>query len=457
MAERLLTGWGRTTPSRARNRPCDDTGEVAGALGRAGPRGALARGLGRSYGDAALNGGGDVLALEAGLTGVRLDPDTGVVTAGGGASLDTVLRRIVPAGWFVPVSPGTRYVTVGGWVAADVHGKNHHRDGSVGNHLLGIELVTPDGAVHDLGPDRDPAAFWATVGGMGLTGVITLVRFQAVPIGSSRLAVDTRRADDLDGIMALMAATDHEAHYSVAWIDLVATGSQLGRSVLTTGDFAPADALAAAHRRDPWAYDPTTALAAPPWAPSQLLNRLTIRAFNELWFRKAPRDRRGELQTIPTFFHPLDGVTGWNRLYGNRGFLQYQFVVPFGAEAVLRSIVERLAGSAVAPSFLAVLKRFGAANAAPLSFPMPGWTLTLDIPAVGGGVLAALLDQLDELVVGAGGRLYLAKDSRMAPALLERTYPRLGEWRAVRDRLDPGRVLCSDLDRRLDLTGRRTP
>lgn len=426
-------------------------------LRRAGPRGVLARGLGRSYGDAALNGGGDVLALEAGLTGVRLDPDTGVVTAGGGASLDTVLRRIVPAGFFVPVTPGTRFVTIGGWVAADVHGKNHHRDGSVGHHLLGIELVTPDGTVHDLGPDRDPAAFWATVGGMGLTGVITSVRFRAVPIGSSRLAVDTRRADDLDGIMALMAATDDEARYSVAWIDLVANGRRLGRSVLTTGDFAPAEALAAAQRRDPWSYDPTTALTAPPWAPSRLLNRLTIRSFNELWFRKAPRDRRGQLQTISTFFHPLDGVAGWNRLYGVRGFVQYQFVVPFGAEAALRTIVERLAGSAAAPSFLAVLKRFGAANPAPLSFPMPGWTLALDIPAVGGADLADLLDGLDDVVVETGGRLYLAKDSRMPPALLARTYPRLEQWRAVRDRLDPGRVLCSDLDRRVDLIGRRTP
>jgi decaprenylphospho-beta-D-ribofuranose 2-oxidase len=441
-------------PTRARVRPCDDVDDVAAALASAGPRGVLARGLGRAYGDAATNAGGDVLSLEAALTGVRLDAATGLVTAGGGASLDTVLRRIVPAGWFVPVTPGTRFVTMGGWVAADVHGKNHHRDGSAGDHVVELELVTPDGVRHRVGPDRDPEAFWATVGGMGLTGVITEVVFRAVPIESSRLAVDTRRIRDLDEILAVMADADDAAPYSVAWIDLVARGRRLGRSVLTTGAFAPASSLPPPSRRDPLAYDPAVVLAAPPWAPSTLLNRWTIRAFNELWFRKAPADRRGELQSIATFFHPLDGVAGWNRLYGRAGFVQYQFVVPFGAEDALRSVVERLAGSGGAPSFLAVLKRFGRANPAPLSFPTPGWTLALDIPAAGAGTLAELLDELDTTVIDAGGRFYLAKDSRMPASRLRASYPRLDEWRAVRDRLDPHRVLHSDLDRRLDLIGR---
>jgi decaprenylphospho-beta-D-ribofuranose 2-oxidase len=227
----------------------------------------------------------------------------------------------------------------------------------------------------------------------------------------------------------------------------------MGRSVLTRGDWARVDDLPPKRRSRPLAQGRQGVdrhVPAPPWAPSALLNRLTIAAFNEAWFRKAPAHRVGELQSINTFFYPLDLVSGWNRLYGARGFVQWQCVVPLGAEATLRRVVERL--SAVrCPSFLSVLKRFGAANPGPLSFPMPGWTLTLDIPAGIGG-LGDLLDGVDDEVVDAGGRLYLAKDARVRPALLPRMYPRLDEWRAVRDRLDPDGVLASDLSRRLGLT-----
>jgi decaprenylphospho-beta-D-ribofuranose 2-oxidase len=221
----------------------------------------------------------------------------------------------------------------------------------------------------------------------------------------------------------------------------------MGRSILGRGEFASVDQLDGERRRDPFAYRPGGRLSAPP-LPVNLLNRASIRAFNELWFRKAPKRRRGELQTIPQFFHPLDDIVlNWNRLYGPRGFLQWQPVVPFGREDVLEHIVERLSTSGCS-SFLAVLKRFGAGNGAPLSFPIAGWTLSLDLPAGARG-LGPLLDELDVVVADAGGRVYLAKDSRVRPDVFARMYPRLDEWRAVRDRVDPHHVLQSDQARRL--------
>ena len=255
------------------------------------------------------------------------------------------------------------------------------------------------------------------------------------------------RAADLDAVMAIMEATDDDYDYTVAWIDLVAKGRALGRSVLTSGRFAHRDELDP-HDDNPLDFDPYLTVPAPPWAPSGLLNRLSIRAFNEFWFRKAPVERRDELQTISQFFHPLDMVEGFNRIYGRRGFLQWQFVVPFGAESTLRHIVETLSSAGCA-SFLAVLKRMGAADPGPMSFPAPGWTLALDIPVSAG--IGSLLDRLDDQVTDVGGRVYLAKDSRLRPALVPRMYPRIDEWREVRRRVDPDGVLQSDLARRLAL------
>jgi decaprenylphospho-beta-D-ribofuranose 2-oxidase len=444
----LLSGWGRTAPTSAELRRVADRSEVPHLLGGGPTRGTIARGLGRSYGDPAQVAGGLVLDL-TGLTEVlSFDVQRGIVHAEAGLSLDRLMRLILPFGWFVPVTPGTRQVTLGGALAADIHGKNHHVDGSFAAHTEGFTLVTPDGEERWVTPTDDPSVFWATAGGMGLTGVVTTVQLALRRVPTAHMRVDTERAQDLEDLLERLARDDESVPYSVAWIDCLASGRRLGRGVITRGWHADPGELPSRARAEPLAFAPTTKLSPPDLFPRGVLNRATVAAFNEAWFRKAPRRRVGEIQPLATFFHPLDGVANWNRIYGPRGFLQYQFVVPLAAADTLRRIVERISGSGMA-SFLAVLKRFGPENPGPLSFPATGWTLALDFPNVAG--LRELLDGLDDLVVGAGGRHYLAKDSRLPPSVLRATYPRLDDFLGVRDRLDPQRRLMSDLARRLDL------
>jgi decaprenylphospho-beta-D-ribofuranose 2-oxidase len=426
------------------------TQQVSAAVRSAGARGVIVRGLGRSYGDAAQNAGGLVLELPRDRSDIHLDQDRGTATAGAGVSLDDVMRKLLPSGWFVPVTAGTRHVSVGGAVAADIHGKNHHRVGSFGHHVRSLDLIDGCGERRTLTPDGTPREFWATVGGMGLTGVITSATFSVLPVQTSYMRVDTERLPDLDALLAVMAATDDRYTYSVAWIDLLATGPALGRSVLTRGEHATSSELPPSKRRHALSFEPRSRLSAPRLVPAGLMNPVTVRAFNELWFRRAPREQRDEIQSLAAFFHPLDGVRDWNRMYGATGFVQYQFVVPVGAEEVLRAAVRQIAAAGHA-SFLAVLKRFGPGNAGVLSFPMAGWTLAVDLPA--SRRLVPLLDALDALVVDAGGRSYLAKDSRTTPAVAAAMYPRLDELRDVRRDLDPHGIFVSDLARRLDLTG----
>ncbi len=444
MSRQRLSGWGRTTPGIFDVESPDSEELVALELAKS--TAVIARGLGRSYGDAAQLSGGVVLDNRS-LSGIGPIAADGVVRVGAGVSIDELLAFSIPRGWFMPVTPGTRQVTIGGAVAADVHGKNHHRDGSLGDHVLEMRLVTPTGSF-TVSPTTQPDVFWATIGGMGLTGILTSVTLRLLKIESDKVLVDTTRYSRLDDVMAAMVGGDDDYRYSVAWVDCMTTGSSMGRAILTRGDHATRREVA-----DPLLEAPTPARLRVPFnAPSGLLSPLAIRAFNEAWFRSAPRRREKEHQSLGTFFHPLDGVQDWNRLYGRRGFVQYQFAVADAHEECVVRAIERLSSSGV-PSFLAVLKRFGPANHGPLSFPISGWTLALDLP-VGPSGLPGVLDDLDEMVMEAGGRVYLAKDSRLTPESMRVMYPRLAEFLEIKNRVDPRHQLASDLARRLNLVGK---
>lgn len=449
---RALTGWGRTSPSVAVLERAASRDQVVASVRRASAepgRGVLARGLGRSYGDAAQNAGGLVLDM-TGLDRVRrVDAERRTVEVDAGVSLDTLLRTLLPFGLWVPVLPGTRQVTVGGAIAADVHGKNHHVAGSFGAHILALDLLTADGEVRTVAPQgAGAAAFWATVGGMGLTGIVLGATLAVEPVETAYFVVDTERADNLHDLMGRLVSGDDAYPYSVAWFDALAGGDRLGRAVITRGRAATLADLPAEQAPLARTFGPPRLGTVPGGLPGGLLNRVTARAFNELWFRKAPRHRVGELQDVTTFFHPLDVVAQWNRLYGPHGFCQYQFVLPDGTEAVFAQAVRAIADSGHV-SCLNVLKRFGPGNPAPLSFPIAGWTLAVDVPVAPG--LDRLFARLDAMVADAGGRVYLAKDSRLSAACVRRMYPRLEEFTALRAELDPQGLFRSDLSRRLRL------
>jgi decaprenylphospho-beta-D-ribofuranose 2-oxidase len=447
-----LNGWGRATATTSHLTPVDTVSAAVAAVRQAaGGRGIVPRGLGRSYGDAAQNAGGTTLDLTSldRILKVNAESEPATVTAQAGVSLDALMRAVLPFGLWVPVLPGTRQVTVGGAIAADVHGKNHHTEGSFGNHVQSLDLLQADGEVRTLTPDGDdPELFWATIGGMGLTGVILSATVALQRTETAYFTVDTDRCSDIDDLMARMSEGDDSYTYSVAWFDAVTRGRHMGRAVLTRGDKAELSDLTPKLRRDPGKFVAPSFGTIPEVFPNRMVNRATAKAFSTFWYRKAPAHRVGELQNITQFFHPLDIVSEWNRVYGSHGFLQYQFVVPFSESDAFRHAFEMIVHSGHL-SCLNVLKRFGPGNASPLSFPMPGWTLTVDLPIEAG--LDRLCNRLDEVVIGAGGRVYLAKDSRLSADVFREMYPRLDDFLAVRRRVDPSGLFTSDLARRLQL------
>jgi len=425
-----------------------DAGHVAGLVRDVGLAPLLPRGLGRSYGDASLNAGGSVVDM-TGVTGIEsFDPGSGTVTVAGGTSFDDLLRFLVPRGFFVPVTPGTRFVTVGGAIAADVHGKNHHGDGSLQQHLVAFDLLLANGETVAVTAEAEPRTFGATCGGLGLTGIVTRATLSLLPIETAFLAVTRERTPDLATTLERIRASDAQYRYSVAWVDCLARGRSLGRSVIMQANHARPEDLPAELRDRPLELTISTPLPWPRWSPSGLVRPASVRLFNEGFYRRAPSQPRESIERILPYFYPLDRIKNWNRAYGPRGFVQYQFVVPEAADRTLEAVIARLADGGC-PSLFAVLKRMGP-GAGMLSFPIAGWTLALDIPASAPG-LALLLDEIDEMVAAAGGRVYLAKDARMRPEMVAQMYPDLDEWRAIRALLDPRQRWQSDLSRRLEI------
>jgi decaprenylphospho-beta-D-ribofuranose 2-oxidase len=441
-----FTGWGRYPrhPSEA----LSPTSPKALPPLMASRTGLVARGNGRAYGDAAI--GERVTILARGLDRIQaFDPATGRISVEAGVLLSDLLDVVVPHGFFPPVVPGTKFVTIGGMIASDVHGKNHHRDGGFGDHVERLTLALPDGSAVACSRDENPELLTATIGGMGLTGTILDATFRLRPIETGWMRQTTTVARDLDDAIQTLRETSN-ATYSVAWIDCLARGNSLGRSLIFTAEHATRRDLDALRpSAEPYPSSSLGRLGVPIDLPSFTLNRLSVSAFNEVYFRAgAVKSGYPFLVHSDPYFFPLDGIGSWNRIYGRRGLLQYQCIIPTAqARAVLGSILERVSqhGSA---SFLAVLKQLGPSHG-DISFPLEGFTLTLDLPV--SDEAFPLLDELDRLVVEAGGRLYLAKDARQSPATFEAGYPGLSRFRDLRRAIGATGRISSRLSVRLGI------
>lgn len=446
--EREISGWGQYPRRVCRLFRPERCSSLQALIDSKQEPSWIGRGLGRSYGDAALNSDQGV------ILGQRLDrflgfnPTTGLLQCEAGVSLADILGFFLPRGWFLPVSPGTQLVSLGGAVAADIHGKNHHRDGSFSRHLEQIELWTADGQRLICSAEQHRDVFEATCGGMGLTGFIRSVALRLIPVETAWMRVRFHRTRDLDEtLQALQEADRHQ--YSVAWLDTLASGRSLGRGIVMAGEHARVEELNPSQRRHPLQLAAKRPLPVPFNLPHQLLNRFTVGMFNRLYYRRAPRNPVTRLVDINSFFYPLDALRHWNRLYGKRGFLQYQCLFPpQQSREGLIEVIDRFRRAGHA-SFLTVLKRFGE-EAGPLSFPQPGHTLALDVANTGPELLE-FLDEMDRLVLEKGGRVYLAKDARLSPQSFRQMYPRYPEWLAVKQRLDPENRFSSDLSRRLKI------
>jgi len=456
---RSLCGWGRTRRSRAtvlQPRCAEDIVEALASAEHSGA-GVIARGAGRSYGDAAQNEGGVVLDTSGLDRILAVERERLLVRAQAGATVAQLMAHLAAQGLTLPVVPGTRHVTVAGAIASDIHGKNHHRDGGLARHVVALTLCTPAGGLLEVSPESDSDLFYATLGGIGLTGVIVEATLRVEPLASPWLAADVDRTDGLEQTLELMAAEERH-RYSVAWLDLLAEGSKLGRAIISRANPLPAqDATQRVRgRRLTRGADPAASLSrravleVPHGFPAALLRPASMRTFNALRWRAAPRRERERPVALAPYFFPLDGLGEWNRLYGPAGLIQYQFVIPLAQEAALARCFELIRVRRL-PVYLAVFKRFGPAFGGPLSFPIEGWTLAIDLPAGAPGLLPAL-EQLDDVVAACGGRVYLSKDARMHGEMLPAMYPQLDRFHAQRARVDPQGVLRSDLSRRLGLS-----
>jgi FAD/FMN-containing dehydrogenase len=448
---RTLRSWNNHLRARCTVYRPERAGDIERLLRSADGERFIPRGLGRSYSDAHLNPDGGVILGERLDKMIAFDRETGVLECEGGVPLGDVIDTLLLRGFFPPVTPGTRHVSIGGAIANDVHGKNHHRDGSFGSHVLGITLLTPRGETIECSPGREPEVFWATVGGLGLTGVILRARIQLQPVESGYLRVNYTRTRDLDETLACLRTGDEGHRHSIAWIDATAKGRSLGRGVVMLGDHAAPDDLPARLRDHPLLVARGRPLRLPFYVPQLVYNRVGVRTFNRLYSLRHPT-RRGVIEPYHRFFHPLDGIEPSYRLAGRKGFVQFQAVYPYEKSVeAMAEVLERVAASGRA-SFLAVLKAMGPANDGMLSFPSAGHTIAIDLVNKGSD-LPELVRGLNERAVELDGRVYLAKDAFLEPAQAAAMYPALDRFRDVRRRLDPAGRFSSALSRRLEIMG----
>ncbi len=444
-AHQELSGWGRHPVITA---PCarpERRSELFAAFRDAREDGLIPFGLGRSYGDAALSREGRVILTRRLDRMLDFDEDTGWLRCEAGVTIEDLIETFAPRGFFPPVVPGTKFVTVGGAIGCNIHGKNHVTQGCFGDHLRSMEILVGDGTVVTCSREDHPELFWATIGGMGLTGLVIAAELCLTPVESQAIVMESIRFEDLSEFFEI-ASTSRDITHTVAWIDCLSPG---GRGIFMRGRHATADE---ARDLQPGVLaglaDRVKAVADGRFFGSNhLLNPVTIAAFNEVYFRRHPRGAQESVVGLDPFFFPLDAVEHWNHIYGDRGFLQYQMVVD-DREAV-RECLRQISETGMA-SFLAVIKEFGDHDHGGLSFPRRGVTLALDFPHVG-EELIELMGRLDEVVIAAGGRVYLGKDARLPLDSFRRMYPRWEEWKAVRDRYDPDGVFRSELGRRLCL------
>ncbi|MDA8337346.1 MAG: FAD-binding oxidoreductase [Peptococcaceae bacterium] len=443
--ERRISGWGRFPQSLCNLYRPERFREVLSVLAperKGGPY--IARGYGRSYGDASLNQGHGVVLMERIDRFLFFEPESGLLRCEAGVQLAEIIRVFLPRGWFLPVTPGTRFCSVAACVACDVHGKNHHKDGAFSNFVEEVSLLVASGDVVSCSKTGNPDLFWATVGGMGLTGIILEVTLRLMPVKSSHIMVDYVRTRNLAETLAHFHEWDNHYTYSVAWLDCLARGSSLGRGLLMMGNHATGG------ESSDLEFHQGRSVTVPFCPPVWVLNKKSAGLFN-LLYHAGHKSRDRVLANCDEYFYPLDKVLFWNRLYGRNGFVQYQCVIPpADAGEVITQLLLRIGKTGASP-FLAVLKRMGDRSGGLLSFPIPGYTLAMDFPLKNG--VLDLLTRLDEVVLAAGGRIYLAKDARLSPGHFARMYPEAGQWQSIKKRIDPGGVFSSDLGRRLGLGG----
>ena len=460
--EKSLHGWGRTAATTAHVLSTPDVDVIKTAVAQVAEdnadkpahlrRGVIARGMGRSYGDPAQNAGGLVIDMQPLNKIHSIDPESGIVDVDGGVTLDQLMKAALPYGLWVPVLPGTRQVTIGGAIGPDIHGKNHHSAGSFGNHVTSMELLVADGRVLHLTPEGEHSdLFWATVGGMGLTGIILRAQIKMTKTETAYFIADTDRTDNLDETVAFHSdGSEHNYTYSSAWFDVISPEPKLGRSTISRGSLATLEQLeelAPKLAKDPLKVNAPQLTTVPDTFPNVTMNKLSLMAIGEAYYLMGS-PARNQVKNLTQFYQPLDLIGEWNRGYGSNGFLQYQFVVPTDAVEPFKEIIRDMQRSGHY-SALNVFKLFGPGNKAPLSYPMPGWNVCVDFPIKPG--LGAFLDDLDKRVMEFGGRLYLAKESRTSAENFHKMYPGLEGWLKTRNDIDPTGVFASDMSRRLEL------